>query len=408
MSISSHKVGDIVNDCRPPLTELDSSSGLDEAYQTIAALSSESTKLLFNDSITSDLEILCTEFAAWMSTDSTAPASTSRVGILSSTQCQRLLYTYRGDDLCTNLALLVKISSLLYKRENAAHPHYTYRQLSSARDVLGKTLLARLQQALRPLSLSKNSREQHEVLFIIILGVVISVAYTHRSNSEDARNTLLRILTHYLVIIGERVNLLQFDTTKARLVQRSQSLWDKSANFRWDYQVETALIDDHDDMGCLEAMAACGSLTSPVPEHHNRRISLSEGSCTSISPGPTEIGSPIEATIMSNDPSPILGINSEASVADNRPSTARELATKARVKRTSRSAIHGILTKAGKAGKACSTKIKDLRRGREDSTRSQSHGSEFPILCCFCSSPRVMPSLLCIYCHPQRAERALV
>ena len=154
-------------------------------------LARETTELRFKQAVNWDIDALCTDFATWMTADSAQPAATSRVGVLSSMQCQLLLCRYLNGDLCTYLPLLVRTSSLLYNRQDSSHPRYTYEQLSSARSLLGNELLKHLKTALKPTSLSKNSKQQLEVLFMVVFGTIIAVIYTCNTELEEARVELI-------------------------------------------------------------------------------------------------------------------------------------------------------------------------------------------------------------------------
>ena len=206
-------------------------------------LARDKTELRFKEVVHWDVDALCTDFATWMTADTTQPVATSRVGVLSSMQCQKLLFGYLNDDLCKYLPLLVRTSSLLYNRQDSPHPCYTYEQLSSARSLLGNELLINLETALKPIALSKKSKQQLEALFLIVFGTIIAVVYTCNTDSEGTRIKLIQILTHYLVLIGERVGLLQCDMKKLQLIQECHNLWNKTGSFGWDHSSQSAPND---------------------------------------------------------------------------------------------------------------------------------------------------------------------
>ena len=224
-------------------------------------LAQERTELHFKEVVHWDVSALCTDFATWMTADNAQPAATSRVGVLSSMQCQRLLCRYLDDDLCIHLPLLVRTSSLLYNRQDSPHPCYTNEHLSSARSLLGNELLKNLETALKPTSLSKNSKQQLEVLFMVVFGTIIAVVYTCNTDSEGARDELIQILTHYLVLIGERVGLLQCDMKKLQLIQDCHNLWNKTGGFGWDYNTQSAPND--------MAFSALDETSPPFMENHS-------------------------------------------------------------------------------------------------------------------------------------------
>ncbi|KAK0506900.1 hypothetical protein JMJ35_010600 [Cladonia borealis] len=251
-----------------------------EAWQTCVMLAQERTELRCKEVVHWDVSALCTDFATWMTADNAQPAATSRVGVLSSMQCQRLLCRYLDDDLCIYLPLLVRTSSLLYNRQDSPHPCYTNEHLSSARSLLGNELLKNLETALKPTALSKNSKQQLEVLFIVVFGTIIAVIYTCNTDSEGARVELIQILTHYLVLIGERVGLLQCDMKKLQLTQDCHNLWNKTGGFGWDYNTQSAPNDmafsalDENSPAFMENHSNPGSSTGtynstlPYDHHH--------------------------------------------------------------------------------------------------------------------------------------------
>ncbi|KAL8836463.1 MAG: hypothetical protein Q9170_002896 [Blastenia crenularia] len=180
--------------------------------------------------------------------------------------------------MCTCLPLLVKTSSLLYNRQASPHPRYTYEDLSSARSIFGIESLKHLETALKPTSLSENSKQQLEVLFMVVLGAIIAVTYTSTANCEEARLELVRILTHYLILVGERVGLLQDNMKKLQLTQGCHNLWNKTGAFTWDYGTQptrnSAAFSAPD--GCPPALmegprnmgSPVGALKSLLPDRH--------------------------------------------------------------------------------------------------------------------------------------------
>ena len=209
----------------------------------------ERTELLFDNLIQWDIDALSTDFAIWLAADNVYPAATSRVGILSSIECQRLLHYYLDDDLCTNLRLLVKTSSLLYNREDSPHPYYGREQLILIRTSVGVKILKSLEAALKGTALAEASKEKLKGLFLVLLGVIIAITYTVTTDSEEARNELLRILVHHMIFVGERIGLLDCDLTKLRLTERCHNIWNKTGNFEWNYETSSAV--ERMDMGAF-------------------------------------------------------------------------------------------------------------------------------------------------------------
>ena len=195
----------------------------------------EPTELCFKNLVHWDIDALSTDFATWMAADNTQPAATSRVGILSSIEFQSLLYCYLDEDLCINLRLLVKTSSLLYSREGSPHHAYDHEQLHLIRSSVGAKVLKNLEVALRNTVLAKVSKDKLKGLFLAIFGVIVATAYTTTASFEEARFELLRIPVHHMIVVGERIGLLHCNVTKQRLAENCQNMWNKTGTFEWNF-----------------------------------------------------------------------------------------------------------------------------------------------------------------------------
>lgn len=69
----------------------------------------------------------------------------------------------------------------------------------------------------------------------MVVRVIIATKYTSMNGHEEARHELLRVLAHYMVLIGDRIGLLHCLTTKRRLVENCHNLWNKPGDFAWNY-----------------------------------------------------------------------------------------------------------------------------------------------------------------------------
>ena len=218
--------------------------------QSGSPLMQEHTELDFNHLVEWDIDALSTDFATWMAVDSVHPAATSRVGILSSAECQILLHEYLEEDLCTSFRLLIKVSSLLYNRKDRPHPHYELEQLDLIRSSIGAKLLTCLEMALKNTALAKASKEKLMSLFLVLLGAIIAVTYTTATGLEEARYELLRILAHHMIFLAERIGLMDCDSTKQRLTASCHNLWNKVGAFNWDYTTCSATEDPNSTRRC--------------------------------------------------------------------------------------------------------------------------------------------------------------
>ena len=178
---------------------------------------------------------------------------TSRVGILSSTQCQNVLHRYLDDEICLCLRLLVRTSSLLVLPTDNPHILYSRECLNNIRSSVGYRLLSAPETAWKIPSLACASQEKLMGLFLILIGAIISVGYTSRLDSrhsklsfEERRHGLLCILTHHMVYIGDKLGLLDCDTTNRRLTETCDALWNKIGYFFWSM----------DNLECCDACSA--------------------------------------------------------------------------------------------------------------------------------------------------------
>ncbi|KAI4109290.1 MAG: hypothetical protein LQ339_001790 [Xanthoria mediterranea] len=200
-----------------------------------SVLLEEPTELRFDGDVQWDVHALSADFTTWMTDEDGLTTATSRVGILSDTEFQQILQQYLDDDVCMHLRLLVKIFTLLYNRQEDPHPRLTPQQLIQMRSTIGIRLLQSLEAALKHTALQAASKDKLEGLFLVVVGVIIATKYTSMNGHEEARHEHLRVLAHYMVLIGDRIGLLHCLTIKRRLVENCHNLWNKPGNFEWDY-----------------------------------------------------------------------------------------------------------------------------------------------------------------------------
>ena len=201
-----------------------------------STLLAEPTQLKTKGIVQWNLEALSQDFTDWLTKDETYLPTTSKVGVLSSVECQEILQQNLSEHICTDLRLLVKTSSLLYSCGDLPHPHYGYEKMRVVRQFVGAGLLRSLEIALKYEALAQVSKAQLLSLLIVLTGAIIAVKYTIPVTSEDAGGMLLRILAHYLVLVGERVGLFVNDMTKMSLAEGSNVLWNKTRRFTWEYK----------------------------------------------------------------------------------------------------------------------------------------------------------------------------
>ncbi len=138
-------------------------------------------KLAFESEILWDLDAMVSEFAGWMSHKHSLPASTSRVGILSSAKFAHLVSTLADEDLLRTFRLLVESSSVLYNYEGQPDIYwrdYPMNILKSIRSFAGTSVLRHLERVLSNKALAETSLKKLKALFLIIFGTIIAVGYS--------------------------------------------------------------------------------------------------------------------------------------------------------------------------------------------------------------------------------------
>ena len=137
--------------------------------------------LAFEAEVLWDLDAMVSEFAGWMSHDHGLPASTSRVGILSSAKFTRLVRTIADERLTRVFRLLVESSSVLYNHDGQLHicwKDYSKDDLESIRSFAGTSVLRHLERVLSNIALAETSLKEMKALFLILFGTIIAVGYS--------------------------------------------------------------------------------------------------------------------------------------------------------------------------------------------------------------------------------------
>ena len=138
-------------------------------------------QLAFESEVLWDLEVLVSEFAGWMSQKHALPASTSRVGILSSAKLTQLIRPIADEDLTRTFRLLVESSSVLYNYDgqpDISWKDYYQDDLENIRSYAGTSVLRHLERILSNIALAETSLKEMKALFLIVFGKIIAVGYS--------------------------------------------------------------------------------------------------------------------------------------------------------------------------------------------------------------------------------------
>lgn len=123
-----------------------------------------------------------------MSNQNSEPASTSRVGILSSSKLEHLLDNLVDKGLRRAFKLLIESSSVLYNHDGDTDFYwksYSLADLANIRSIAGTLVLQHLERALKNLALAKYSLRELKALFLIVFGTIIAVGYSKPVTQAD-------------------------------------------------------------------------------------------------------------------------------------------------------------------------------------------------------------------------------
>lgn len=140
-------------------------------------------QLAFRTLVHWDIDSMSNDFVEWMTNDQLPPASTSRVGILTSFKFQRMVSGLLDETLSKNFRLLLETSSILYSHgtqvSNSGHSAINF---CSSRSMAGREVLQTLESALSKSFLAQCSRKSLQALFLVLLGTIIAVGYSNRES----------------------------------------------------------------------------------------------------------------------------------------------------------------------------------------------------------------------------------
>ena len=150
-------------------------------------------QLAFESEVVWNLDAMVSEFAGWMSQKHALPASTSRVGILSSAKFTSLVRHIANQDLTRTFKLLIESSSVLYNYDGQLDiqwKDYYKDDLESVRSFAGTSVLRELERILSNSALAETSLNDLKALFLILFGTIIAVGYSRPVGHNPEVSTL--------------------------------------------------------------------------------------------------------------------------------------------------------------------------------------------------------------------------
>lgn len=276
-----------------------------------------------------DVASISSEFVLWMSDDHAQPGSTSLVGILSSSAFESMISKLVDKRLSKCVRLLVRLTSFLYSHESqASDPNCNPTSMWSLRSFAGTRVLQELESALGKPSLAAASHEKLAALFLVLFATIIAVGYSNPRRSSggldastfglpvcqaaqvfsEAQKHLICILAHHMVYIADRINLLEPNISRKRLIEGSACRWNRKATFQWkempapkDVDVNTNLVsscDIQDDSRSADRALPTGC---PARCYHLSRSHTTKPSCR-LAGG---FGTCVHEPSLNHEPSPM-------------------------------------------------------------------------------------------------------
>jgi hypothetical protein len=139
-------------------------------------LGSTPVELAFADDVKWEVGALTEGCAKWIS--DSEMMGISQVGAISSSQFQDMIRPFVGDAVCKCFQGMVYTLSLAHTQQSSAETHqYTAMELQRIGSLSGEHFLAFLEKSLKPQSLGKLSKNELQVLFLMLIGTILAVGY---------------------------------------------------------------------------------------------------------------------------------------------------------------------------------------------------------------------------------------
>ena len=304
-------------------------------------LVAENASSSFDDMIKWDVRSISSEFVLWMSDDDAQPGSTSLVGILSSSAFECMISKFVDSSLSRYARLLVKLTSILYSYgSQASYANCDSTSLWSLCSFAGTKVLRELELALGNASLAAASREKLTSLFLVLFTTIIAVGYSkpqspsgdqaasryglpiHRSPTStesrisgpsvqvfpEAQKHLLRILAHHMVYIAERIDLLDTNVSRKRIIEETACRWNRRATFQLkampipkDADGQSNLVSSYDTLDSWRTADETLPTGDPAHCYHLSRSHPTESSCRPAG----GFGTCVHEQSMNTEPSPM-------------------------------------------------------------------------------------------------------
>lgn len=163
-------------DEQPVLTALLSSENRDSILSKKHLIVSTPFELAFADRMQWDIDPFTENCAKWINDPEVT--DTSQVGAMSSIQFQDLIKPFVGDTISKEFRCMVYAISSARTQQGTAKKHqYTVLELQTLGSLAGEQLLHFLEKQLTPQSLANRSKNEQQVLFLMIIGTILAIGY---------------------------------------------------------------------------------------------------------------------------------------------------------------------------------------------------------------------------------------
>jgi AraC-like DNA-binding protein len=142
----------------------------------LTAVGSTPVQLVFANHIKWEIAAFTENCAKWISDPEMIDIS--QVGAMSSPQFQKLIKPLVGDAVCRDFQTMVYSISLAHTRQRNGEKHqHTLLELQRMGSTAGERVLRFLEKKITPQSLGSLSRDELQVLFLMIVGAILAIGY---------------------------------------------------------------------------------------------------------------------------------------------------------------------------------------------------------------------------------------
>jgi hypothetical protein len=137
--------------------------------------------LEFSSQMTWEIDSFSNDVLTWL--NSREPASTSKVGAMSSPHFQDLIKPFVGNDISTSFRLMIYAISIAYTQQSSNHEYQlSIADLQKIGAVAGKRCLSFLDNTLAASSLARISKDRNakktlQALFLLAFGTILAIGY---------------------------------------------------------------------------------------------------------------------------------------------------------------------------------------------------------------------------------------